>query len=315
LDKKIPRDELRPLLAPSNAKGWAAVGTTYAMIAFSFALVRAWPAVPAVLVAVILLGGRQLALAILAHEAAHKTLFASKRVNEWVGTWLCGAPMAIDLVQYRKEHMQHHQETGTPDDPDLGLAVPYPVSAASMTRKCLRDLAGITAVRRIYYILLIGFGFLTYTLSTNAKPIPQTGRSLRDYLRTGARNFHGVIVTNLILFAVLWLLGSPALFLLWIGAYFSTFSLFARLRSIAEHACTPDSSSALLNTRTILANPLARVTVAPHRVNYHLEHHLFMQVPYFNLPRVHELLVKYGIFQKACSARGYVEVISAAITR
>lgn len=34
--------------------------------------------------------------------------------------------------------------------------------------------------------------------------------------------------------------------------------------------------------------------VAPYWVNYHLEHHLEMHVPCWNLPRLHRLLVQEG---------------------
>jgi fatty acid desaturase len=270
------------------------------------------PSVISIVMALVLLGGRQLALAILTHEAVHKTLFASRSLNEWVGTWLCANPMAIDLEQYRAEHFQHHKETGEPGDPDRGLVNPYPVSKGSMMRKCARDLLGVTGIKRIYFIVLMGFGFLTYTLSTNTKPIDQRGRSPGACLKIGFFNLYGAALTNLILFAILCIFRAPWLFLLWIGAYLSTFSLFLRIRSVAEHACTPDPSNALLNTRTTYASPLARLTVAPHRVNYHLEHHIFMQVPYFNLLPLHRLLTKHGVIQRGCTARNYWDVLKLA---
>lgn len=116
-------------------------------------------------------------------------------------------------------------------------------------------------------------------------------------------------ITQCVLFATLTLLASPWLYLLWVGAYLSPFSLFLRIRSLAEHAVTPDRALAMLNTRTTHANWMARLTVAPHRVNYHLEHHLFMQVPYYQLPRLHELLRRRGILQDKHIAKNYVHVI------
>ncbi len=314
IDSSLPREEIRHLLAPSDFHGWLALAITYAVLASSFLLVWAWPSVLSVLVALVVIGGRQLALAILTHEAVHKSLFASRRVNEWVGRWLCASPMGISLDGYRKEHFEHHQKTGTSEDPDLGLVNPYPVSRKSMARKFARDLFGVTAVKRIYYIGLMGFGFITYTLSTNAKPVDQTGRSLLDVLRAGARNLGRTILTNLILLFGLTLMGVPLLYLLWVGAYFTTFSLFLRVRSIAEHACSPDRANALLNSRTTRAGLLSRFTVAPHNVNYHLEHHLFMQVPYFRLPALHAILKARGISTEKNSAKSYVEVIRLATT-
>lgn len=314
IDQGVPRDELRKLLTPSNLRGWVALATTYAIIALSFFIVWRWPSPLTILVSLILLGGRQLALAILTHEAVHRSLFASRTINEWVGRWLCAYPMGINIEGYRAEHLEHHKKTGSTEDPDRGLITPYPVSPRSMLRKCGRDLFGITALKRVYFISLMGMGFLTYTLSTNTKKINQRGRSIVDIGRTAIRNLYGTVVTNILLFALLFALNAPLLYLLWVGAYFSTFSLFLRIRSIAEHAGTPDPARALLNTRTTHASWIARLTVAPHRVNYHLEHHLFMQVPYFQLPALHRLLQRVGTTSNSCVAKNYVEVLRIAST-
>jgi fatty acid desaturase len=47
------------------------------------------------------------------------------------------------------------------------------------------------------------------------------------------------------------------------------------------------SADPLLNTRTTRATLVARATVAPLHVNYHLEHHLLPTVPWFRLPALH----------------------------
>jgi len=69
--------------------------------------------------ALVVLGGRQLGLGILMHEAAHRSLFKSQVLNEWIGQWLCAAPMFVELAIYRRYHMTHHIKAGTIDDPDL----------------------------------------------------------------------------------------------------------------------------------------------------------------------------------------------------
>ncbi|MEQ1540013.1 MAG: fatty acid desaturase, partial [Sphingorhabdus sp.] len=62
-------------------------------------------------------------------------------------------------------------------------------------------------------------------------------------------------------------------------------------RNIAEHACTTTGSDdPFTHARTTYANMIERTTVAPYWVNYHSEHHLFMGVPCYHLPRAHALL-------------------------
>src|SRR5438046_1201349 len=104
----------------------------------------------------------------------------------------------------------------------------------------------------------------------------------------------------------------PALYLLWVGAWLTTYSLAMRLRSIAEHGMVPDPADPLRNTRTTLARWWERLLLAPNRVNYHLEHHLVMTVPHYNLPRMHRLLRARGVLEDACVTRGYLDVLRLA---
>src|SRR5690606_7335754 len=63
--------------------------------------------------------------------------------------------------------------------------------------------------------------------------------------------------------------------LFWL-AWLTFYMVFSRIRNAAEHGATinPNDLNPLLNTRTTIARPWERLTVAPNNVNYHLEHHL-----------------------------------------
>jgi fatty acid desaturase len=140
---------------------------------------------------------------------------------------------------------------------------------------------------------------------------------MRTFARAGddpvaRRGAIGVAVTNLALFGILAAAGRPALYLLWVGAWFTTYTLVTRIRSIAEHALTPDQDDPLRNTRTVLARWWERLLVAPNRLNYHLEHHLLMTVPHHNLPRLHRLLRERGALDGACVERSYLAILRRA---
>ena len=61
-----------------------------------------------------------------------------------------------------------------------------------------------------------------------------------------------VAITNGVILAILALCGAPELYLLWVVAWFTSYRLVTRLRSIAEHAMSEDMSDPLRNTRTKL---------------------------------------------------------------
>jgi len=105
---------------------------------------------------------------------------------------------------------------------------------------------------------------------------------------------------------------AAAYLLVWVIPSLTGLSLIFRLRNIAEHAVVRDPTSALANTRTTLASPLARFLVAPHNANYHIEHHLYPFLPHGRLPEVHRLLTTRGALAGAEVARGYLGVWRAA---
>ncbi|MCZ7582604.1 MAG: fatty acid desaturase family protein [Deltaproteobacteria bacterium] len=310
----LTTEEIRQVTRPTDRQGALAVGTSWALITGAFALAAWRPGVATIFVALVILGGRHLGLAILMHECSHRSLFRTKWLNDVVGKWLCAEPVWQHLDKYRKHHLAHHAHTGTAADPDLVLADPFPVSGMSVTRKFLRDLTGIAGAKRLYALLAMDTGYIEYTASAGAKFIDQTGRTKWDVVKTGWRNMRGMLLTNGVLLGVLALAGHAWLYLLWIGAYLTTFSLFVRVRSMAEHGCTDKTDDQLYNTRTIIAGPIARLTVAPHRVNYHLEHHLLATTPHYKLKRLHKLLKERGLYDKSHIAKNYGEVLRIVTT-
>jgi fatty acid desaturase len=274
----LSRDELKAFSERSDARGLFAIASTWLVIGASFALLARFPNPFVFVIVVIVLGGRQLALAILTHEAAHRSLFATRALNDVLTDWLCARPIWNDVARYREHHIRHHAHTNTERDPDASLSHPFPTTRVSLARKLLRDVAFISGLRRMLGLVLMDIGVLEYTVAADVKSRPRNGRTWRDYAREGVRNMSGMIVTNVALFLVLFAFGIGWVYVAWVVAYLTTFSLFVRIRSLAEHACTEQTEDIFMNTRTTRAGFLARMTVAPVHVNYHIEHHALVSV-------------------------------------
>ena len=297
----LTREEIQQLRQMNDRYSWASLLIDWGMVVASFALVARYPNPLTSLVALAVIGTRQLGLSVLMHEAAHRTLFKNRTLNDFAGNWLCGYPVWSDIGPYRRYHLQHHAKNWTAEDPDLNLAMPFPVTRASMRRKVWRDLSGQTAWKRVKYVLRRDLG---------------GGFNIQQFGSNGSwRNLRGVGLTNLVLFAILAAVGHPALYLLWVGAWFTTHHLVVRLRSISEHAMVPDPNDPLRNTRTTVARWWERLLIAPNRVNYHLEHHLVMTVPHYNLPRMHRMLRERGVLDGACVVTGYLGVLKLAASK
>jgi fatty acid desaturase len=307
------RDEIRALTRGSDLRGALSVATDWGLVAGALALVGAAPNVLTVGVALVVIGGRQLGLAVLAHECAHRSLFRTRWLNDLVGRWLCGAPVWLDLHRYRVHHRDHHAHTGGPGDPDLGLVHPFPTTRSSLARKLARDLLGLTAARRVVGLLAMDLGLLSYTASTDARRLPFPG--VGAVARLAARNLGPVVLTNAALLGLLTAAGHPALYLVWVGAWCTTYSLVLRVRSIAEHACTEPTANPLRSTRTTAASWPVRLVLAPHHVNFHLEHHLLPTVPHWRLPEVQARLEARGVLGPHNHAPGYLAVLRQVTVR
>lgn len=300
-------DEIRELRAIREHRAWLTIIVNYGLIAASMALVAYAPNALTVVLALCIIGTRQLGLAVVMHESAHYTLFKNRRLNDFVGNWLAGYPIYLSADMYRAHHLEHHTKTWTEEDPDLGLANGFPVSKASMARKVMRDLLGITGLKQ-----LIGTTYLVVKV-VRGEQVDAGTLPLRLEREPALRMVVGTVVTNVVLVAVLWSLGQPMLYLLWLGAWLTTNKLVARIRSIAEHAVVPDPADPLGQTRTVRAGWLERLFIAPNRVQYHLEHHLLMTVPHYNLPKFHEMLRDRGVLEGACVADNYAQVLRRAV--
>ncbi len=298
---RFTRAEIVELLEFDDRHSWAALLVNWGLVFASMAMVARWPNPLTIVVALFVIGGRQLGMSILMHEAAHRTLFRNRTVNDWVGNWLAAYPVWSDTVPYRNYHLKHHAKNWTRDDPDLDLASPFPITRDSLRRKIWRDLSGQTGWKRMKATLRRDLGM-------------SAGKSRRQE-QSAWSALRGVVLSNVALLVLLAAFGHPELYLLWIGAWMTTYSLVMRIRAIAEHAMPGDPADPFRNARTTLAAWWERLVLAPNYVNYHLEHHLLMTVPHYKLPRFHRMLRERGLLEDANVMHGYASVLRLAASR
>lgn len=312
----LSTDEVRRLRRASNWRAASMFVANWLMIALAMSLVAWFPNILTVVLALIILGGRQLGLGILVHECSHRSFFTTARLNDLVGHWFAGVAIFVPIDFYRPYHLKHHTRTGTEEDPDVGNIVQYPVSSASFRRKVLRDLVGLSGLKATFALLvyvLPGRAGNAVSLGVNADDVGTDSgwrMGLRNYLHTLL--FHGAF------FTLLAVLGEPQLYALWWAAYLCAHPFIIRVRQIAEHGAMPAlaSDDVRMTTRTTIASLWERWVFAPNYVNYHCEHHLLPTVPSYNLPRMHALLKARGFYEQhatALAAQGYRQVLRAAI--
>lgn len=280
-------------------------------IAAAIALVTIWPNPFTWLVAVMIVGTRQLGLAIIMHEAAHGGLHASQKVNEFVGNWICAVPVGASLSGYRAYHLKHHKFTQQPEDPDLGLSAPFPILKDSFYRKAFRDLTGQTFLKQRLPLFMTLF-----RRNDNAVSDIADDDETENFLTAGRTAMLRFLGVNALLFGLFWLAGAGIWFWgVWVFAMATWFPFITRVRNIAEHACTSTGPDPFSHARTTHANLIERALIAPYWVNYHAEHHLFMYLPCYRLPEAHRLLTEKGLIARVDVAPGYLDVLRLATSR
>jgi fatty acid desaturase len=289
-------EEWAKLTPRSSWKGLLLIAHCWATIFAAAAMAVIWPiTIP---LAIMIIGARQLGLAILMHDAAHGALHPNLKVNDWAAEWLCSPA----VERYRKYHLAHHKFAQQAEDPDLVLSAPFPITGASLRRKVVRDLTGQTFFKQRF-----GGAYKKAMASTSfgaaMKIVADEAVRQRRFL---IGNLAGLVVAVVAGYWWTW-------FVLWMLPMATWYPLVTRLRNIAEHACVAKNEpDPLRHARTTRANWLERLLIAPYYVNYHCEHHMFMHLPCYSLPRAHRILARKGVTERMEVRTGYMQVLQMA---
>jgi fatty acid desaturase len=275
------REELRTVPSIRNAFTVAFVYVQIALV-LGFAVYLDHPVTW--VLAFFLMGRTFSLLSILAHEAAHRTLFANRPWNDGVGRWLLAYPAFTPLDLYRRGHMGHHREEFGPNEPDIPLYRGYPIARDSFRRKLTRDALGITG-----YKLLRGLG-----------------RGLRAENRDVRRQAWLIVAVQVVIAAAFVAAGHPWLYpFLWFLPYLTVWRVMNRLRAVAEHGGMERSPDRRRTTHTVCQSRLARFVFVPYNTGLHLAHHVDPGIPWRKLPALHAELVRSGYVQPELEYRSY----------
>jgi fatty acid desaturase len=289
-------DELRRL-SPWRAT-WSLVHC-WGVILLTWIVATVWTNPVTIILGIFIIGARQLGLGVLSHDGAHFALYNNRKLNDWVSEWVLGRPFTSgSIYAYRKYHLQHHAFTQQAEDPDLHLSKPFPISPKSFRRKAWRDLSGQTGWKQYGAMFKQAF----------------KGETRSAALRNGLHRFGPNILINLVFLLGFSLAGKWYLyFLLWWVPALTWNRFITRLRNIGEHAAVPDDNDRLRNTRTIEASWWERAFIAPYGVNYHLEHHLIVNCPFYKLKKAHRLLMEKGLRGQMEIQPSYAAMLNVAV--
>lgn len=242
-------------------------------IAFDWALIMAATSclyrfgVAAALPALFLIANRQRALGNLLHEAGHRNLYRTARLNDMIAGAFLAPALLADLARYRASHARHHARLGmSQHDPD------YIVPAASSFPDWWRT----------YRKLLFSAGGWLASVA---------GHLIDSNL--GAARRLTLVGWWAALAALLALVAGPGfagVFVIsWYVAKATGFHAITTWREMCDHYGMA-TGGIYSFTRDVAVARRWRWIVHPHNNGYHLTHHLVPAVPYYRLPDVWRML-------------------------
>ncbi len=208
------------------------------------------------------------------HETCHKTPFRTRWMNEIV-LWTFGWMVQMEPVSVRWGHLGHHSFTHHSVG-DTELSEPNPVSWG-MLFKIGSGLGGTYFYSKS--LLRQAFGYIAEDLREIIPP----GKV------TKAINNARVMVALYALMVVWALVAATWLpIVLTLGARIIGGPVTG-LFHLTQHTCLQmNVNDHRYSTRSFTASPLTRFFY--FNMNYHIEHHMFPMVPFYNLPQLSEAL-------------------------
>ena len=242
---------------------------------------------------VLIIGARMHGLAILNHDATHFRFLKNRKWNDLLTNYFIMYPIFTSIEKYRANHLRHHQNLNTEDDPDWIAKLTKREFEFPKTKK--------------EFLRTVGSYLLLYQGALDAYWFLKRFNTVSDKKKMGWQEKFAIRSFYILLFAGLTIFGLWKYYLLfWVVPYFSTFFMFQYIRSVAEHFGELAYDDILTSSRTVLPNLLETFFISPHNVGYHLEHHLYPGVPFYHLPQLHKLLMEQDAYKnKAHITVGY----------
>jgi fatty acid desaturase len=218
------------------------------------------------------------------HELSHRSMFKSAWLNE-AFIRFNGFLTWFNHEWFRRSHTGHHQYT-THHELDLEVMLPLSVSWHQWIWAFTVNWRSIWRV--IATFTRHGFGISRErVLKSEWERRIFPGENKKSYLiMVNWARF--VLVGHLALAVVFVITGNWILLILFTFAPFCT-GWFKALTHIPQHVgMRPDIADWRQSTRTYLAGPIVRFFY--WNMNYHVEHHMYAAVPFYNLPKLRKAI-------------------------
>ena len=204
-------------------------------------------------------------ISLFTHEGVHGVLFKNKMGNRLLSA-ICAWPVLQTFTAYKVLHLQHHAKLGDKGDPD--------------------HYKNYSKYRKLIFTMHWGRLLLGYPVYITAIPI--LGFAKAAWKERPWILWELSMVTTMIILVWNSTISWGVIFHGWlIPMMFIHFMV--NIRGMSQHTLLEHETHPVRGSRTILTNPITQFFMCNE--NFHLEHHLYPAVPWYNLPAVHDALL------------------------
>ncbi len=268
LNTYVPRDELRELHKIRPARHFFVLARLFLWVGLcGWALWQdayPWLWIPAAAIQ----GFNILGFIILLHDQVHEVIFQKPRprLMRFLGL-LYALPSAISATQFRIWHLDHHNELGSEeDDPKRAYLSPK---------------------RNARWYKMLYFTPYLFWLYARAAAVEAKTYSAEEQSTIRRERYANIAIHGLIVAALLYFGGPWILLRVYVVPVFFVFPIAFVLNRLGQHYDIDPKDPAKWST-LVNGNPAWRWLMVSS--NFHIEHHYYQRVPFYNLKRLNGLL-------------------------
>lgn len=299
-------DKVRELSALNPTKFLLYLYLDWAIIIGAIYLHQIYHYIYIYLFSVIIIATRQQALGVLSHDIVHYRFLNNRKLADLIGNIFMTWPLFFTIPGYRSMHLRHHSKVNTKEDPDW------------IRRKGKTDWLYPMTTKKLYIMLFMDISGFNLYQNIQKIFLPKSDKKLKDdFINAGKSYYYSMALFYIFSVLIITYFHAWSIFFMyWVIPYFTFFKLIKRLRAVGEHFGIPQENIKEI-TRTTICNPFEEFLFAQHQINYHIEHHRWAGVPFYNLPKLHEFLKGSGELEKFghVTKNGYIRGVLTEVTK
>ena len=272
------KHDIQPLLLLDNYHGILAVLTNYLILsAVIYLTIKSYYILYPL--SILIIGSRQRALATMLHESSHHTLAANRKLSFILGTIFSGYLIFSTYSAYKHTHVRlHHGQFGNSEQDDDYKYM--------LSRHVYEKTSPENYIKRFFLIPLLSISSPKHILFLMKSRLFVKNKNNRYEMTVLCFYWLLFFIVAIKLDILLQLI------LFWIIPYFTTFQLINWFIELSEHAPLMKNGIDIEMSRNRNSHWLEHMLTGMHNENYHLAHHLWPIVPFWNIKKLHHVLIR-----------------------